>query len=92
VPTPDDELLVRDAEVAAQALSNRVREILDQLRPDYQEVLLMDARGIHGPAIGEALGISANAARKRLMRARAALRAAFLDSTSSSDVSGARPR
>jgi len=75
--TPDDELAAVDGEAAVREESARVHTVLASLRPDYQTALVMAAFGQHGLEIAAALGISDNAARKRLMRARAAFREAY---------------
>lgn len=82
VSSPDDEFAATEQTAAAQAQSERVSAILATLRDDYRETLVMDALGEHGDGIGAALGISANAARKRLMRARAAFRSSYINSLS----------
>jgi len=77
---PDDELAAAQNEEETTRQSERVCEVLSGLRSDYRQVLTMAALGEHGPAIGTALGVSASAARKRLMRARAAFREAYVAS------------
>ncbi|MFZ1489027.1 MAG: sigma-70 family RNA polymerase sigma factor [Ilumatobacteraceae bacterium] len=77
---PDDELTAAENEEETTRQSERVCEVLSGLRSDYRQVLTMAALGEHGSAIGTALGVSANAARKRLMRARAAFREAYVAS------------
>jgi len=59
------------------AHSTQLREALDGLRDDYRRVLILDALGENGPKIAMALGITPQAARSRLMRARAAFIAAY---------------
>lgn len=44
-----------------------------QLSPAHREVLALDALGLKGPAIAREIGVSNQAARSRLMRARQAL-------------------
>ncbi len=75
--SPDDELAAVDEEAAAGQESARVRWVLAGLRPDYRTALVMAAFGQHGVEIAAALGVSENAARKRLMRARAAFRESY---------------
>ena len=77
VSAPDDDLIAYQDELAALAQSEKVTEVLSRLREDYRRVIVMQALGMSGPEIGAALGISANAARKRLMRARAILRTSY---------------
>ena len=85
---PDDELAAWDDEVVAQQQSARISVALADLRPDYRRALVMDALGHKGRDIGSAMAISPNAARKRLMRARAAFRLSYLEATSN-DVDNA---
>ena len=66
---PDDELATCDDEVAARQQSERICSVLDGLRADFRQALVMAALGHSGAEIAEALGISPNAGRKRLMRA-----------------------
>ncbi|HTN99852.1 MAG TPA: sigma factor-like helix-turn-helix DNA-binding protein [Microthrixaceae bacterium] len=54
-----------------------VRQAWEHLSADHREVLGMDALGHKGPAIAEQLGVSPEAARSRLMRARQAFGDAF---------------
>ena len=54
-----------------------VAATLQRLRPVDRQVLVLDALGHDGPSIGRQLGISAGAARKRLMVARIAFRQQF---------------
>jgi RNA polymerase sigma factor (sigma-70 family) len=81
----------REAELRAQRRDAAVRHILDGMRDDERLVLVMDALGGTGPAIGHALGVSPNAARKRLMRARVAFRAAFDQRLWSADAATSLP-
>ncbi len=75
--SPDDELAAVDEEAAVRRESALLRSVLASLRPDYRTALVMAALGQHGVEIAAALSISDNAARKRLMRARAAFREAY---------------
>ena len=66
-----------EAEVGARAEARRASIAFGRLKTTEKEVLLLAVgEGLEGPALGKALGISAEAARQRLHRARAALTAA----------------
>lgn len=62
---------------AAAALSRQVAEAMMSLEVPLRTALVMNARGANSAEIGAALGTTANGARKRLQRAREALRAAY---------------
>lgn len=62
-----------------------VRNAWNLLSPAHREVLALDALGLKGPVIAERLGLSHQAARSRLMRARQS----FIDSYNSCE-SGTR--
>jgi RNA polymerase sigma factor (sigma-70 family) len=79
-PGADEEIATADQNDAVHARSRLINDVLAGIRADYRQVLVLDALGYQGPAIGGELGVSANAARKRLMRARLAFRAAYLAS------------
>lgn len=78
---------VRAAEVSER--SERIRGVLNQLRPDDRRILTMNALGGTGPRIAEELGISHQAARSRLMRARDAYFAASMAAELGLDCRGA---
>jgi len=60
--------------VAAEAVAST----LGRLSPDQREVLLLFLQsGLTAPEVAEVLGVSADAARKRLQRARAAFESAY---------------
>ena len=88
--SPDDELAALDDAAAVRAESARVNSVLADLRPDYRMALVMAALGQHGTEIAVALGICDNAARKRLMRARAAFREEYEASDQSAQHEGKR--
>lgn len=88
--SPDDEFASLDDAAAVRAESARVHSVLAELRPDYRMVLVMAALGDRGTEIAVALGISDNAARKRLMRARAAFREDYEASDQSVPHDGGR--
>lgn len=70
-PDPEDS-------TASQETRELVSEALDELPHDYREVLLLrDVEGLTAPEAALALGISVDALKSRLHRARAALRAAL---------------
>ena len=78
---PGPEVVVLEA---AQSQENAdrsaaLRAALASLPERHREVLVLDAVGHDGPAIGQRLNISPGAARKRLMLARIALREAYAD-------------
>lgn len=77
--SPDEEYALGENQIIASTRSQRVRFVLAGLREDYRLVLIMDALGDSDATIAKALGVSPNAARKRLMRARIAFRSAFVD-------------
>lgn len=63
---------------------DRLEAALDQLPPEYREVLLLSRiEGLSAPEIGERIGRSANAVRHLIVRALRALRAWFGDDTES---------
>lgn len=68
--------------VDLRAHEDRVAEVhaaWRTLSPAHQEVLALDALGSNGPAIAKQLGVSHQAARSRLMRARQALLDAYTE-------------
>jgi len=59
---------------------DRIQRVLDQLNPCLREALLLhDLCGFPGNEVAAILGIGPAAARKRIARAQAAFRAAFVD-------------
>jgi len=75
-PGADD--FVDDAtDAERQERSEQIRVALAAVREDYRRVLILDALGQSGPKIAEQMGISPQAARSRLMRARAAFFEAY---------------
>ena len=74
---PEDVLV--EAQVAAEnaKVSAAIRATLARMRDADRQVLILDAIGHDGPSIGRQLEISAGAARKRLMVARASFRDLF---------------
>lgn len=87
VTSAEDEFIDSDLSAEHRARSERIRCSLDQLSDGYRRILTMDALGQNGPLIAAQLGISHQAARSRLMRARNAFITAFtaddeVDSTS----------
>ncbi len=89
-PSGEESYIADDETTSSLLRSQVVRDVLDGLRDDYRQVLVMDALGDHGTNIGAHLGVSANAARKRLMRARRAFRDAYLAAVDCA-VSDGRP-
>jgi RNA polymerase sigma factor (sigma-70 family) len=77
VATPAEEFETADDNADAAHQSERVMHVLSSLRDDYRQALVMHALGERGADIGDLLGVSENAARKRLMRARIAFRDAY---------------
>lgn len=72
--TPETEFEQADRSEEQRAVLQEVERAMQALRDADRQVLILDALGHDGPAIGRELGISAVAARKRLMLARMALR------------------
>lgn len=69
--TPNPEMASAEAEIA-HALSNAISE----LEPMYREVLLLrDGEGLTAPEVAEVLGITIDAVKSRLHRARRSVRA-----------------
>ena len=67
-PGPED-LAIRSE------LVQSVRTALETLRPDYRQILVLrDIEGRSGPAVAGELGLTIEAQKSRLLRARAALR------------------
>lgn len=78
-PSAEDEFGERRQRADDAAVGERIRAVLDRLPDGHREVLVMDALGASGSEIGDALGITAPAARKRIERARLAFRIAWTD-------------
>lgn len=73
-----DEAPSPEATVADRELSDALTRSLDALPDDYREVLLLrDVEGLTAPEAAASLGISVDALKSRLHRARAALRDAL---------------
>jgi RNA polymerase sigma-70 factor, ECF subfamily len=71
---PDHKLGPED-QVAGQQVSQILEEAISQLAPMYREVLLLrDVEGLSAPEVGEVLGLSVEAVKSRLHRARLAVR------------------
>lgn len=77
--SPEQAYEHQEAELGVGARDERVRRMLEGMREDYRLVLVMDALGHSDADIARALGVSLNAASKRLMRARTAGRTAFAE-------------
>jgi RNA polymerase sigma-70 factor (ECF subfamily) len=70
---PSPESIASDAE-----LTRALREVLDGLPEDYREVIVLrDVEGLTAPEAAEAIGLSVDALKSRLHRARSALRDAL---------------
>jgi RNA polymerase sigma-70 factor (ECF subfamily) len=70
---PSPEAVATEAE-----LSKVLREVLDGLPEDYREVLVLrDVEGLTAPETADAIGLSVDAVKSRLHRARGALREAM---------------
>lgn len=76
-PPAEDEYMEFEETQAAAALSRQVAEAMMSLEVPLRTAPVMNARGANSAEIGAALGTTANGARKRLQRAREALRAAY---------------
>lgn len=85
-PTPDEVFDQAQEAEAAQVRARLVRRTLDVMAPEYRQVLVLDALGESGSAIGETMGISPGAARKRLARARGRFRELFESINDDEDV------
>ena len=91
-PSPEDEFSTLDEAASAAEQTAVLIRAFEGLSPDYRRVLVLDALGERGPAIGDELGVSAGAARKRLMRARIELRDIFASLADDTDISGGAER
>lgn len=70
--------LSRDDDSTALHERDRIQQTLDELSPSLREALLLhDLCGFRGGEVAEILGISADAARKRIVRAEAEFRARY---------------
>ena len=76
-PSAQEEFDTRAEIGESERRSEAIRITLSSLHVAHREVLVLHALGYDGPGIADQLGISAVAARKRLMRARVAFRLAF---------------
>lgn len=85
-PSPDQTAQHAETLLDDQNTTRAIAETLQHLRPVDRRVLVLDALGHDGPSIGRQFGISAGAARKRLMVARIAFREQFR-----AQVDGASP-
>lgn len=75
-PSAEDSYFDGGGELDA-SMSEAVRSACAQLSIAHQQVLELDAKGHDGPAMAQELGITAIAARSRLMRARRAFLTAY---------------
>lgn len=67
-----------DDAAVPEAISLFLRTVLDQLEPDHRSIIeLVDIGGLTGPEAAQRLGISLSAAKARLHRGRATVRAAI---------------
>lgn len=67
-----------DEVLEGKELQEALEESIDSLDPMYKEVLLLrDFEGLTAPEVAEALGLSVDAVKSRLHRARLAVRSAF---------------
>lgn len=78
VLSAEEEFLELEVSKAIEVLNTQVMAALERVPEHYREMLALNALGKSGPEIAKALGISHQAVRSRLMRARKALRAAYL--------------
>ena len=74
VPSAEDVFVSFVESDEAQKTSELVREALLGLRFEHRQILILHALGNNGPSIARQLGITHDAARKRLMMARAEFR------------------
>lgn len=89
VPEPADGSPSPEALVADQELADALSRSLDSLSEEHREVILLrDVEGLSAPEAAEAIGISVDALKSRLHRAREALRVALRPLTEPA-VSGA---
>jgi len=77
VASAEDVFIDTDVSDEQRVRSERIRCALEQLSDGYQRILTMDALGQSGPLIAKQLGISHQATRSRLMRARNAFITAY---------------
>lgn len=81
VPGPEEAHALSEAGEASDERVAMIVAVLQSMRDDYRQVLVMDALGNNGPAIAHTLGISSSAARKRLARARRVFRDSYAKRT-----------
>lgn len=79
LPGPEAAVLEAAQSEETASRSAALRAALASLPERHREVLVLDALGHDGPAVGRRLNVSPGAARKRLMLARIALREAYAD-------------
>jgi RNA polymerase sigma-70 factor, ECF subfamily len=71
----DDRTLAPDEEAARSELSRALQSAIERLEDDHREVLVLrDVQGLTAPEVAEVLGISVEAVKSRLHRARQAMR------------------
>ena len=64
-----------DEQAAAREIENELERAIDALEPMYREVLILrDVEGLTAPEVGKVLGLSIEAVKSRLHRARAQVR------------------
>lgn len=81
VESAEAEAEQREADRFSVRQSSAIRAALARLAPNERQVLLLNAIGYDGPRIAAELSITQVAARKRLMRARYAFRAVYVEPT-----------
>jgi RNA polymerase sigma-70 factor (ECF subfamily) len=70
-----DDARAPDETVASRQIERALEHAIDSLEPMYREVLILrDAEGLTAPEVAEVLGVSVDAVKSRLHRARAAVR------------------
>jgi RNA polymerase sigma-70 factor, ECF subfamily len=71
----DDRIEAPDEEAARGELSRALQRAIERLEEDHREVLVLrDVQGLTAPEVAEVLGISVEAVKSRLHRARQAMR------------------
>ncbi|HYN31972.1 MAG TPA: sigma-70 family RNA polymerase sigma factor [Ilumatobacteraceae bacterium] len=91
VPSAEEDAELRLADAESELRSDALRAALDMLEPAARQVLVLHAIGYDGPRIAAEMSISQAAARKRLMRARFALRQAYVDPVVHENATRAQP-
>ena len=82
-----------DAQLADRELGRALDEAIGALEPMYREVLLLrDAEGLTSTEVAEVLGISVQAVKSRLHRARSSVRARVAPLLTSTDPAATRRR